>query len=48
MWLYQHGSQLPFVNAVYGNATYTFPSESKAFHLYATTSGFMVQEKERK
>jgi hypothetical protein len=48
MWLYQHGSRLPFINAVYGNATYTFPSESKAFHLYATTSGFMIQEKEKK
>ena len=48
MWLYQHGSRLPLVKAVYGNATYTFPSESKAFYLYATTSGLMVQEKEEK
>jgi hypothetical protein len=48
MWLYQYGSRLPFVKAVYGNATYTFPSESKAFYLYATTSGLMIQEKKGK
>jgi hypothetical protein len=48
MWLYQHGSRLPFVKAVYGNATYTFPTASKALYLYVTTSGFMVQDKEEK
>ena len=45
VWLYQYGARLPFVKAVYGNAAYTFPSKSKVFSLYATTSGFMIQEK---
>ena len=45
VWLYQYGARLPFVKAVYGNAAYTFPSKSKVFYLYATTSGFMIQEK---
>ena len=45
VWLYQYGARLPFVKAVYGNAAFTFPSASKAFYLYATISGFMIQEK---
>jgi hypothetical protein len=45
VWLYQYGARLPFVKAVYGNAAFTFPSASKVFYLYATISGFMIQEK---
>jgi hypothetical protein len=45
IWLYQYGERLPFVQAVYGNAAYTFPSASKVFNLYATISGFMIQER---
>jgi hypothetical protein len=45
IWLYQYGARLPFVKAVYGNAAYTFPSTSKVFYLYASISGFMIQEK---
>jgi hypothetical protein len=46
-WLYEYGPRLPFVQAVYGNTVFTFPSETKTFDIYVTTSGFMVSEKER-
>ncbi len=46
-WLYEYGPRLPFVQAVYGNTVFTFPSETKTFDVYVTTSGFMVSEKER-
>jgi hypothetical protein len=46
-WLYQYGPRLPFVQAVYGNTVFTFPSEAKTFDIYITISGFMVSEKER-
>jgi hypothetical protein len=45
-WLYEYGPRLPFVQAVYGNTVFTFPSETKTFAIYVTTSGFMVAEKE--
>ena len=44
-WLFEYGPRLPFVQAVYGNTVFTFPSESKTFVVYVTTSGFMVEEK---
>jgi acyl-CoA synthetase (AMP-forming)/AMP-acid ligase II len=44
-WLYEYGPRLPFVQAVYGNTVFTFPSEGKTFDIYVTTSGFMVAEK---
>jgi len=47
-WLYGYGPRLPFVQAVYGNTVFTFPSETKTFDIYVTTSGFMVAEKEGK
>ena len=45
-WLFEYGPRLPFVQAVYGNTVFTFPSEAKTFAIYVTTSGFMVAEKE--
>jgi len=45
-WLYEYGPRLPFVQAVYGNTVFTFPSEAKTFGIYVTTSGFMIAEKE--
>jgi hypothetical protein len=44
-WLYRYGPRLPFVQAVYGNTVFTFPSETKTFDIFVTTSGFMVVEK---
>jgi hypothetical protein len=46
-WLYEYGTRLPFVTAVYGNTAFTFPSETKIFRIYVTTSGFMIEEGER-
>jgi hypothetical protein len=46
-WLYEFGARLPFINAVYGNTVYTFPSKTKIFRVYATTSGFMIAEGEK-
>jgi len=46
-WLYEHGVRLPFVTAVYGNTVFTFPSETKTFRIYVTTSGFMIEEGEK-
>lgn len=43
-WLYEYGARLPFVQAVYGNTVFTFPSETKSFTIYVTTSGFMIAE----
>ncbi len=45
-WLYEYGPRLPFVEAVYGNTVFTFPSETKTFDIYVTTSGLMVLEEE--
>ncbi len=45
-WLYEYGARLPFVRAVYGNTVYTFPSETKTFRIFVTTSGFMIEEGE--
>jgi hypothetical protein len=46
-WLYEYGTRLPFVTAVYGNTVFTFPSKTKIFRIYVTTSGFMIEEGER-
>lgn len=46
-WLYENGARLPFVQAVYGNTVFTFPSETKTFGIYVTTSGFMIAEEEQ-
>jgi hypothetical protein len=46
-WLYEYGARLPFVEAVYGNTVFTFPSETKNFGIYVTPSGFMIAEEEQ-
>jgi hypothetical protein len=46
-WLYEYGARLPFVQAVYGNTVFTFPSETKTFGIYVTTSGFMIAEEKQ-
>ena len=46
-WLYEYGTRLPFVQAVYGNTVFTFPSETKTFGIYVTTSGFMIVEEKQ-
>jgi hypothetical protein len=46
-WLYEYGARLPFVNAVYGNTVFTFPSDTRTFRIYVTTSGFMIEEEEK-
>ena len=45
-FLYEYGPRLPFVRAVYGNTVFTFPSQTKTFEIYVTTSGFMIEETE--
>ncbi len=45
-WLYRYGEMLPFVHAVYGNTVFSFPSTTKRFGIYVTTSGFMTKEEE--
>ncbi|TET88052.1 MAG: hypothetical protein E3J46_05610 [Desulfobacteraceae bacterium] len=45
-FLYEYGPCLPFVNAVYGNTVFTFPSTTKTFQIFVTTSGFMIEESE--
>jgi len=45
-FLYEYGPQLPFVDAVYGNTVFTFPSATKTFQISVTTSGFMIEERE--
>ncbi len=44
-WLYKYGHRLRFVDAVYGNTVYTYPSEKNVYEIYVTTSGFMVKVK---
>jgi hypothetical protein len=46
-WLFEYGARLPFVQAVYGNTVFTFPSETKTFVVYVTTSGFMIAEEKQ-
>ncbi len=43
-WLYEYGEFLPFVQAVYGNTVFNFPSPTRSFEIYVTTSGFMATE----
>jgi len=45
-WLYKYGYRLRFVDSVYGNTVYTYPSEEHVFQVYVTTSGFSVKVKE--
>jgi len=43
-WLYEYGELLPFVDAVYGNTVFNFPSSTRNFEIFVTTSGFMAKE----
>ena len=42
--LYEVGHKLPFVNTVYGNATYQLTDKAKKFEVFVTTSGFGIRE----
>lgn len=44
-WLYKYGHRLRFVDAVYGNTVYTYPSAESVFEVYVSTTGFMVKTK---
>lgn len=46
-WLYKYGYRLRFVDAVYGNTVYTYPSKENVYEIYVTTSGFSVKVKEQ-
>ncbi len=41
--LYRSGQSFPFVEAVYGSATYMFPDENATYGVYVTTSGYMTK-----
>ncbi|MFQ5650201.1 MAG: hypothetical protein ACE5IY_09700 [bacterium] len=45
-WLYKYGYRLRFVDAVYGNTVYTYPSEDSVYEVFVTTSGYIVKVKE--
>lgn len=45
-WLYKYGYRLRFVDSVYGNTVYTYPSEEDVFQVFVTTSGFIVRVKD--
>jgi hypothetical protein len=42
--LYDAGHKLPFVNTVYGNATFQMVDKPKRFDVFVTTSAFMLRE----
>ncbi len=45
-WLFKYGHKLRFVQAVYGNTVYTFPSNDNVYDVYVTTSGLMTRVRE--
>ncbi len=42
-WLYRHGLQLPFVDAVYGNAAYVPAQPGSEWAVYVTLSGYLIR-----
>lgn len=44
-WLYKYGYRLRFVEAVYGNTVYTYPTEDQIYQVFVTTSGFSLKVK---
>lgn len=44
LFLYRHQKLFPFIEAVYGNGSYTFADNNKTFGVYVTTSGFIIKE----
>ena len=47
-YLYRHGSSLPFVSTVYGNAVFQSSKEPCAYLVYVSTSGFLARRIEEK
>ena len=45
-WLYKYGHRLKFVQSVYGNTVYTFPSDHYYYDVFVTTSGFSIEIRE--
>jgi hypothetical protein len=43
-WLYRHGSSLPLVSTVYGNAVYQMADREQRFMVYVGTSGFIIRQ----
>lgn len=43
-YLYEFGSELPFVSTVYGNAVFQTSGKDKQFKIFIGTSGFIVRE----
>jgi len=41
--LYKYGHRLPFIQSVYGNTVYTYPSFRGEFRVFVTTSGFTIK-----
>jgi hypothetical protein len=47
-YLYRHGSSLPFVSTVYGNAVFQSSKEPCIFRVYISTSGFLTRRIEER
>ncbi len=41
--LYKFGHRVPFIQSVYGNTVFTYPSFNGEFRLFVTTSGFTIK-----
>jgi len=44
IFLYRHQRPFPFIEAVYGNAAYSFPKDNIRFQLYVNQSGYVIKE----
>lgn len=45
-WLLKFGYKMPFINDVYGNASFKYPEKNKIYRIYVTTSGFSIETDE--
>jgi len=43
LWLYRFGTQLPVVEAVYGNAAYCMAQPGSRWGVYVTLSGYLIK-----
>lgn len=41
--MYKYGHRLPFIQSVYGNSVFTYPSFRGEFKIFVTTSGFTIK-----
>jgi hypothetical protein len=41
--MYKYGHRLPFIQSVYGNSVFTYPSFRGEFRVFVTTSGFTIK-----